>query len=64
MSALNNLGMPGQPHAIKMTGYSTTLIKISSPLALVRWFPINEAQNRGLGYVSYKVGEVQYDTEG
>lgn len=64
MSALNNLGMPGQPHAIKMTGYSTTLIKISSPLALVRWFPISEVRNRGLGYVSYKVGELLYNTVG
>ena len=54
--------MPGQSHAVKMSAYSSTLLKVSSPLALVRWFPINERKNRGLGYLQYKVGELSYGT--
>lgn len=55
--------MPDQPHAIKIErGYFNILLQVSSPLALIRWLPINFEQEKGIGYYLYSAGSLKYDS--
>lgn len=55
--------MPDQPHAIKITSFLPTFLRVKSPLSIIRWLPIDEIKERGLGYFKYKVGDLQYETD-
>lgn len=36
------IGMPNQPHAVKINKYSSLLIRVESGLSVVRWLPLRE----------------------
>jgi methionine salvage enolase-phosphatase E1 len=38
------------------------LLRINSPLALVRWLPIKEEEEKGIGYYLYSAGSLKYDS--
>ena len=60
---LDSIGMPGQPHAVKISsGYFNLLMRITSSLSLIRWMPINQQKEQGLGYYLYKAGTIKYDS--
>jgi hypothetical protein len=52
--------MPDQPHAFKVSEYSTTFIRVESELAIIRWIPINTQDQTGMGYLSYEIGLMKY----
>lgn len=63
LELLDTLGMPDQPHAVKINrGYSNMLLRVNSPLALIRWLPISKDKEKGLGYYLYKAGNMRYDS--
>ena len=62
MSQLSEVAMPDQPHAVKLTSFMPTFLKIKSDLSIIRWLPIDEITERGLGYFKYKVGDLKYET--
>jgi len=47
------IGLPNQPHAIRINRYSTTFFKIEAQLAIVRWFNMNIEKGIGTGYLDY-----------
>ena len=63
VKVLDSIGMPDQPHAVKMDqGYSNILLSVKSPLALIRWLPIKEEEEKGIGYYLYAAGSLKYDS--
>ncbi len=62
MNQLSEVAMPDQPHAVKITSFLPTFLKIKSDLSIIRWLPIDEITERGLGYFKYGVGELRYET--
>lgn len=55
--------MPDQPHAIKIeSGWSNLLLSVSSPLSLIRWLPIKQQEEKGIGYYLYSAGSLKYDS--
>ena len=57
------VGMPDQPHAVKFDdGYANILLRIKSPLALVRWLPLNIDKEIGVGYYIWRAGSMKYDS--
>jgi hypothetical protein len=63
MSQLSEVAMPDQPHAVKITSFLPTFLKIKSDLSIMRWLPIDEITERGLGYFKYSVGDLSYSTD-
>lgn len=61
LKTLDLLGIAGQPHALRVSKYGMTFVKVDVPLATVRWFPLKEKTGRGFGYVDYKAATLMYD---
>ena len=60
---LDSIGMPDQPHAIRVTkGYSNLLLRVNAQIALIRWLRVNQEEEKGLGYYLYKAGTLKYDS--
>lgn len=38
------------------------LLRVTAPLALIRWLPVNQEEEKGLGYYLYKAGTLTYDS--
>lgn len=57
------MGISDQTHAVRIDrGYFNMLLSINSPLALVRWLPIKEDEEKGIGYYLYSAGSLKYDS--
>lgn len=60
---LQRIGISDQAHAIRIDSrYSNILFSVEAELALMRWFAIDQSQEKGLGYYIYKAGSVSYDS--
>ena len=60
---LDKIGVPGQPHAVRIERWCTNLlVKVNAPLALIRWLPVNQDDEKGLGYYLYEAGSLKYDS--
>ena len=58
--SLDVIGMPGQPHAVVIEKYSTLFLDVKGDLSTVMWMPVNEKEERGLGYINYDIGGLTY----
>ena len=55
--------MPGQSHALMLKkGYANLLLNIKAKLALVRWLPVDQNDQKGIGYYLYEAGTMKYDS--
>ena len=57
------VGISDQTHAVRIErGYFNMLLSVNSPLALIRWLPLSEADEKGMGYYLYSAGKLKYDS--
>lgn len=59
--SLDLIGMPNQPHAIKIINPGVTFLRVKSKKAYLRWLPIDAEKGKGLGYLDYDVGSILYE---
>ena len=59
---LDIIGLPNQPHAVRINQKSTTFYKIHADLAIARWFPLDISKGIGTGYLDYQVGLLKYES--
>lgn len=55
------IGMPNQPHAIKIINPGVTFLRVKSKKAYLRWLPIDVEKGKGLGYLDYDIGSILYE---
>lgn len=60
---LDVIGIPGQSHAIKMSEFSTLYIDVVAPMATVLWMPLDEKEERGVGYFKYAIGGLEFSSK-
>jgi hypothetical protein len=58
--SLDLIGMPGQPHAIKIMNPGPTFVRIQSKRSYFRWLPIDAEKGKGMGYLDYDIGTISY----
>ena len=49
-----------QMHAIRINRFSTTFFRVTTPKAILRWFPMDVENQLGTGYLDYEVGHLLY----
>lgn len=59
---LDIVKMPGQTHATKVSRYSMILVQVTGNMSTVRWFPIRQDREQGVGYMVYDAGDIKYDS--
>jgi hypothetical protein len=57
---LDLIGMPNQPHAIKLLNPGATFIRIHSKKSYFRWLPMDPEKSKGMGYLDYDIGSITY----
>lgn len=60
--SLEMIGMPNQPHAIKILNPGVTFLRVSSQKSLVRWLPMDSKKEKGMGYLNYDIGTITYES--
>ncbi len=58
--SLDLIGMPNQPHAIKILNPGTTFLRVKSTRSYFRWLPMNSEKGKGMGYLDYDIGGISY----